>query len=147
MKKLFAIISGTSLLLSIGLSNPAAADADSRCRNATIAGSFGIQTTGTLLEGGPGQPGLFASNGLINFDGNGNLSTKQTISFNGTIVPFQASGTYEVEEDCTLTIQFTDESTDTQVTASGVIVERGTEILIIETDQNTVVTGTLKKIE
>ncbi len=95
MKKLFAVISGASLLLSVGLSNVPAARAESRCGNATIAGSFGIQTTGTILEGGPEQPGSFASNGLFNFDGNGKLSTSQTISFNGMIVPFKASGTYE----------------------------------------------------
>ena len=147
MKKLFAVISGAGLLLSIGLSNVPAANADSRCRNTTIAGSFGIQTTGTILEGGPGQPGLFASNGLFNFDGNGNLSTSQNISFNGTILPFKASGTYEVEEDCTLTAKFTDEGTGAQITTSGVIVKRGTEILIIQTDPNTVITGILKKIE
>lgn len=147
MKKLFAVISGAGLVFSIGLSNAPAAHANSRCTNATIAGSYGIQTTGTILEGGPAQPGLFASNGLINFDGNGKSSTSQTISFNGTIVPFKASGTYEVEDDCTFTAKFTDEDTGAQITTSGVIVKRGTEILLIETDANTVITGTLKKIE
>ncbi len=147
MKKLFAVISGAGLLLSIGLSTVPAAHANSRCRNATIAGSFGIQTTGTILERGPVQPGLFASNGLFNFNGNGNFSTKQTISFNGTIAPFEASGTYEVESDCTLTATITEESTGTQVSVNGVIVKRGEEILIIQTDPNTVITGTLKKVE
>ena len=147
MKKLFAVLSGASLLLSVGLSNLPAAHADARCSNATIAGSFGVQTTGTILEGGPGQPGLFASNGLFNFGDNGNLSTRQTISFNGTIVPFEASGTYDVEQDCTLTVTITEPSTGTQVSVNGVIVERGTEILIIQTDPNTVITGTLKKVE
>ena len=147
MKKLFAVLSGASLLLSVGLSNPSAAHADSRCRNATIAGSFGVQTTGTLVEGAPGQAGPFAANGLFNFDGNGNLSTRQTLSINGTIVPFNGSGTYDVEEDCTLTAKFTDEFSGTQITISGVIVKRGTEILIIETDPYTVVTSTLKKVD
>jgi hypothetical protein len=72
---------------------------------------------------------------------------KQTISFNGTIVTFEATSTCEVEEDCTLTLQFAAESADTQVTATSVIVERGIEIRIIETDRNTLVTGTLKKVE
>ena len=53
MKKLFAVISSASLLLSVGLSNAPAAHAEARCRNATIAGSFGVQMTGTLLEGSP----------------------------------------------------------------------------------------------
>jgi len=146
-KKLFAVIYGASLLWSVGLSNAPAAHADSRCSNTTIAGSYGIQTTGTILAGGPGQPGLFASNGLFNFNGNGNFSTKQTISFNGTIAPFEGAGTYEVEEDCTLTATITEESTGTQVSVNGVIVKRGEEILIIQTDPNTVITGTLKKVE
>jgi hypothetical protein len=146
MNKLFAVICGASLLLIIGLSNTPTAQADSRCRNTTIVGSFGIQTTGTIVEGGAAQPGLFASNGLINFDGNGNLSTRQTLSFNGTIVPSKASGTYEVKEDCTLTAKSIDEANGTQLSISGVIVKRGTEILIISTDPYTVVTGILKKV-
>ncbi|GAA6614471.1 hypothetical protein [Scytonema sp. NUACC26] len=147
MKKLFGVISSASLILSVGLSSPPAAHAESRCRNATIAGSFGILTTGTLLEGAPGQPGSFASNGLINFDGNGNLSTRQTLSLNGTIVPFKGAGTYAVEQDCTLTAKFTDEISGAQITITGIIVKRNTEIQIIETDPYTVVTGTLKKVE
>lgn len=147
MKKLFAVISGAGLVLSIGASNVPAAHANSRCTNATIAGSFGIQTTGTILEGGPGQPGSFASNGLFNFDGKGKSNTSQTISFNGTIVPFQSSGTYQVSQDCTLTAEFTDEATGAQIAVNGVIVKRGREILIIQTNPKTVITGILKKIE
>ena len=147
MKKLFAVISGASLLLSVGLGNVPAVRADSACTNATLTGGFGIQSTGTLVEGAPGPAGPFASNGLFKFDGNGNLTTRQTLSLGGAIVPFQASGTYEVEEDCTLTAKFTDELSDTQISISGVIVKRGTEILIIQTDPNTVVTGILKKVE
>ena len=147
MKKLFAVISGASLLLSLGLSNAPAARADSACTNATLTDGFGIQTTGTLLEGAPGPAGPFAANGLIKFDGNGNLTTRQTLSLSGAIVPFNASGTYNVEEDCTLTAKFTDELSGAQISISGVIVKRGTEILIIETDPNTVVSGILKKVE
>lgn len=146
MSKLFTVIFGVSLLLIIGGSNAPTAHAKSRCRNATIKGSFGIQTTGTILEGGSAQPGLFASNGLINFDGNGNLSTRQTLSLNGTIVASKASGTYEVKEDCTLMAKSIDEASGSQLTISGVIVKRGTEILIISTDPYTVVTGILKKL-
>lgn len=147
MKKFFAVISGASLLLSVGLSNAPAARAQSACTNRTLTGGFGFQSTGTLVEGAPGPAGPFASNGLFNFDGNGNLTTNQTLSLGGTIAPFNASGTYDVKEDCTLTAKFTDESSGTQISISGVIVKRGTEILIIETDPNTVVTGILKKVE
>ena len=147
MKKLFAVISGASLLLSVGLGNVPGVRADSACTNATLTGGFGIQSTGTLVEGGPGPAGPFAANGLIKFDGNGNLTTRQTLSLSGAIVPFNASGTYNVEEDCTLTAKFTDELSGAQISISGVIVKRGTEILIIETDPNTVVSGILKKVE
>ncbi|MDM9384876.1 hypothetical protein QUB80_29900 [Chlorogloeopsis sp. ULAP01] len=146
MNKLFAVIFAAILLFIIALSNAPTAQADSRCRNATIEGSFGIQATGTILEGGPMQPGLFASNGLIDFDGNGNLSTRQTLSLNGTIVPGKAAGTYKVEQDCTLTAKSIDETSGAQLSISGVIVKRGTEIPIISTDPYTVVTGILKKV-
>ena len=147
MKKLFAVISSAGLFFSVGLSNVPAVRADSACTNATLTDGFGIQSTGTLVEGAPGPAGPFASNGLFKFDGNGNLTTRQTLSLGGAIVPFQASGTYNVEEDCTVTAKFTDELSGTQISISGVIVKRGTEILIIQTDPNTVVTGILKKVE
>ena len=57
MKKLFAVISGASLLLSVGLGNVPGVRADSACTNATLTGGFGIQSTGTLVEGGPGPAG------------------------------------------------------------------------------------------
>lgn len=147
MKKFFAVISGAGFLLSVGLSNAPAARAESACTNATLTDGFGIQVTGPVLEGAPRPPGPFAGNGLLNFDGNGNLTTSLTISLNGSIAPFKGSGTYNVEESCTLTAQFTDELSGTEISISGVIVKRGTEILIIQTDPNRVVTGILKKVD
>jgi hypothetical protein len=46
MKKLFAVISGASLLLSIGLGNVSAARADSACTNATLTDGFGNSNYG-----------------------------------------------------------------------------------------------------
>lgn len=148
MNKLFAVISGASLVLSLGLSNATAARADSACTNATLTGKFGIQSTGTLLESrSRSRPvGPFAAIGLFKFDGNGNLTGNSTVSFNGTIAPFNSSGTYEVQEDCTLTLEITGDN-GAEITASGVIVKGGTEIFLIETDPLTVITSILKKVE
>ncbi|MBW4595655.1 MAG: hypothetical protein KME46_22795 [Brasilonema angustatum HA4187-MV1] len=151
MKNLFAVIFSASLLLSVGLSNAPAAHADSntdsKCTNATVAGSFGIQTTGTLLEGAAVQPaGPFAATGVYNLDGKGNFSTKQTYSANGQIEVLNASGTYNLEQDCTITFKFAGPTAGTQLGTSGVVVKHGTEILVIETDPGTVITAILKKI-
>ncbi len=50
MKKLFAVISSASLLLSVGLSNAPAARADSACTNARLTDRFGIQVTAEMLK-------------------------------------------------------------------------------------------------
>ncbi len=54
------------------------------------------EVTGPILEGAPRPAGPFAGNGLLNFDGNGNLTTSLTISLNGAIGSFKGSGTYNV---------------------------------------------------
>ncbi len=147
MKKIFAFISGASLLLSAGLGNaPAAARGGSVCTNATIKGDFGSQLSGSYGLGKAAQSGLLAEAGFFQFDGSGNLNATDTGSLNGKIIPSGLVGTYNVKENCTVTITFTDEFNNPSVNLSGTIVNNGKEILVIQTDQGTAVTGILKKV-
>ena len=66
------------------------------CTNKTLKGSYGSHRTGTT------STGPLASVGRISFDGNGNNSSVQNISRNGTYTfDVELVGTYEVAEDCT----------------------------------------------
>lgn len=77
------------------------------------------------------------------FDGAGNFSGSDTNSFGGAVSTYPVSGTYTVERDCTGTLNvnlpgFT-------ITNNIVIVDEGKEILVIQTNPGTVVTGTMKR--
>ena len=91
-----ALASG--LLFSI--SQIAGVRADDRhkrgCSNKTLKGSYGSHRTGN------GSMGPVAAVGRISFDGNGNGSSIQNISRNGTYTfDVESAGPYEVAEDCT----------------------------------------------
>ncbi len=147
MKKIFSLIFGASLLLSAGLGNASiAAREGSSCTNATIKGNFGSQLSGSYGLGKAGQSGLLAEVGLFQFDGMGNLNATDTGSLNGRIISSGLVGTYNVKENCTITLTFTDDFNNPSVNLSGTIVNNGKEILVIETDQGTATTGILKKV-
>ena len=65
--------------------------------------TFGYRATGTLNPPHP-QTGLIAIVGKQTFDGSGALSFTQTVSFNGAIFPLNAAGAYQVNADCTGTM-------------------------------------------
>ena len=74
---------------------------DEECSAATLHGSYGIQSTGSIVAFGP--IGLVAEAGIIKFDGAGEVSQTTTVSLNGTIIPNRSSlsGAYVVNQDCT----------------------------------------------
>lgn len=74
------------------------------CTLASLRGSFGFTSTGTLLVPAVPPPfvGPFAEAGIQTFDGRGNTTGTATISANGNIFRNAAiSGTYTVKTDCT----------------------------------------------
>src|SRR5687768_10796116 len=56
------------------------------CSNASLRGSFGFTSTGTLLALPPPFAGPFAEIGRQTFDGSGNTDATATLSANGNIV-------------------------------------------------------------
>lgn len=116
------------------------------CSNATLEGSFGYTSTGTLLESfvPPPYAGPFAEVGRETFDGKGKTDATGTLSANGNIfsnVTFE--GTYKVNPDCTGSMTL---SSSLGVShADFVIDDNGTELRLIFTDSGVVESRVYKK--
>ena len=93
-------IAPTALLIlfaTFGLSVAAAAQAPkAACSFARAAGTYGVNTSGTVIGVGPR-----VSAGTVTLDAVGNVSGKATSSLNGVVAGETFSGTYTVNSDCT----------------------------------------------
>ncbi len=98
MAKTFTMAAAT---LVLGLM-PAAKAADKGCTTASLLGTFGYTSTGSIITA-PVPPiiGPGAEVGTQSFDGNGSVSFSFNSSQNGIIGPGTATGTYTVNPDCT----------------------------------------------
>ena len=95
------IVFATVFVLGI-LAAKAQAGEHRGCSNASLQGSFGFTSTGTLLALPPPLAGPFAEIGRQTFDGRGNTDATATLSANGNIVSgVTVQGTYQVNPDCT----------------------------------------------
>lgn len=95
-----AIVVATVFVLGI-VPTAQAGDRD-ECSNATLHGSFGFTSIGTLLSLPPPSAGPFAEVGRQTFDGRGdNTEGTATLSANGNINHVTFFGTYVVSPDCT----------------------------------------------
>ena len=99
------IVSATMLVLGIVPRAQAGEDKDGEhkeCSNATLKGSYGFTSIGTLVANVPADViGPFTEIGRQTFDGKGNTEATATASANGTIVKLTIQGTYVVNPDCT----------------------------------------------
>jgi hypothetical protein len=135
---LTTLIIGTvsALTISDAISQKVNAEAAPSCNNATITGSYGSKTTGTII--GKSIAGV----GLVKLDGRGNYQGTAIGSADGSILPTETvSGTYSVKQDCTVQIR-----TSSGDTYSGIIVDGGKEIVLIATVPGTVIVDTWKKV-
>lgn len=82
--------------------------------------------------------------GQLNLDGKGKITGKETFSVFGVISSAPVTGTYTENSDCTGTIQITPEGSSV-TNFNTVTVNSGTELLLIETDNNTFVGGTAQE--
>jgi hypothetical protein len=110
------------------------------CSNATLHGSFGYTSTGTLLDTfvPPPYAGPFAEVGRQTFDGRGNTDATATTSSNGNIAPVTIEGTYTVNLDCTGSMTLYVVQFASTVHAYFVISDDGAEIRYIDTDSGVV---------
>ena len=129
---------------------PGVKQGSANCTDAGVKGSFGFEATGLFLAGAP-ITGPVAFIGELKLtvtpSGDGVISGAVAGSEDGTIFTFAEEpvlGSYTVASDCTgtATIQTKGGSV---ARFSLVVVDGGKEMLAIETDTDTVVSGTLAK--
>jgi hypothetical protein len=120
------------------------------CTNAGVEGRFGFEATGMFLAGAP-VTGPAAFIGELKFSvnpsGDGEISGNIAGSEDGTILTFAdepVTGSYKVDKDCRGTATITPKG-QPEMHISFVVVDCGNEMLAIETDADTAVTGTLVK--
>lgn len=130
-------ISIAALVLSVPLTTSVLqGQTDSKfCNNRLLNGNYGFAVEGYKLAGPVGSPtGPMRGVAMTTFDGNGNLTQLDTVVVNGVkISDFteeKATGTYQVNPDCTGTFNIKFPSGDPRppVTANLVITENGNEI-------------------
>jgi hypothetical protein len=79
-----------------------------QCSNRTLRGDYGFAIDGTILVGPPPVPSLLRAVAMTHFDGRGNLSQVDFATRNGVPAAADwrpATGTYEVNPDCTGTAE------------------------------------------
>lgn len=107
MKRVIVATAATTLALALAAVFvpgivPTAQARDSRdCSIASLRGSFGFTSTGTLVALPAPLAGPFAEIGRQTFDGRGNTDGAATLSANGNIRNVTVAGTYDVNPDCT----------------------------------------------
>ncbi len=126
--------------------------------NGTAQPGFAL-AQGVVTCGLTGKKQIFATNllgtltatsqvdaivGQVTLDGKGHLSGTETFSVGGTITTVSVTGTYTQNADCTGTAQVTPSGSPTS-NFNTVAVNGGKELLLIETDTNTTVTGTAQE--
>ena len=95
--KTFTIAAVTAVAIAIA---PTAKADDKGCTNASLKGSFSHIATG-FITAPPTMAGPLAGVGTDTFDGNGGITSAARLSINGNIVTLTATGTYQVNPDCT----------------------------------------------
>jgi hypothetical protein len=148
--KYIATVVVFATVFGLGMVPKARAGENEACSNATLHGSFGYTSTGTLLDTYVPSPfaGPFAEVGKQTFDGNGHTYATATLSANGNISKVTIEGTYAVNADCTgsmtLNVSFSDGSEAT-VHADLVIDDGGAELRAIVTEAGVVESRVYRK--
>jgi hypothetical protein len=116
------------------------------CSNAAVKGSFGFETTGLFLAGAPAAEWVSFIGDLkltVSPSGEGVISGRVAGSEGATTLAFApVTGSYTVDKDCRgrATLRLKGRS---EMHFSFVVVDDGKEMLAVETDADTVVSGTL----
>jgi hypothetical protein len=122
-----------------------------------VAGGLGL-AQGVATCGLTGKKATFAANlfgAIVNagpiayvaqviLDGKGKVSGSGTFDVNGTIVTAAIKGSYTENSDCTGTIQMKLPRSIT-LNFNSVVANSGKEILLVETDANTIVAGSMQQ--
>jgi len=120
------------------------------CTDARLEGSYGFETTGVYLAGAPATgPVLFIGELKlkVNASGEGVISGHIAGAENATVLTFaddRVTGSYKVDRDCRGTATITPKG-QPEMHFSFVVVDCGKQMLAIQTDADTIVSGTLQR--
>ena len=117
----------------LGVRPRAQADEHRGCSNASLQGSFGFTSMGTLLALPAPFAGPFGEIGRQTFDGQGNTGGNATFSANGNIRRVTFQGAYVVNPDCTGSMTLYVSPIGATVPLDFVIDDDGTELRAITT--------------
>jgi hypothetical protein len=146
ISKLAAIAAGLALALATSGTPILSANDEGPppCSNRTLRGDYGFAIGGTILPPSPAPALLLGGLAMTRFDGRGNLRQVDFVTVNG--VPSgsdwrPATGTYEVNPDCTGTaeIHFTDGQPPLNLRM--VVVDGGRQVMNIVEGNATGATG------
>ena len=140
------------------------ADAITGCSNATLNGNFAMQFSGIISPAGgavggvPIQPAqatvstgstpsgvAVAGVARLYLDGAGALYGYSSVNARGLWAQGNLTGSYSVNDDCTVSFSLTDSAGNSQNFA-GVVAGQGSTALVLQTDANTGITGTIKRL-
>ena len=118
------------------------------CTNAGVEGRFGFEATGIFVAGAPFTGPVVFIGELklsVNTSGDGVIRGHVAASEDGTFLTFEpVTGSYRVGTDCRGRATITPKGLS-EMHFSLVVVDSGKEMLAIETDPDTVVSGTLQR--
>jgi hypothetical protein len=109
------------------------------CTNLGVKHTYSFEATGIYLS-----VGQIAAAGQFVLNGTGTLKGTATFSLNGSIATLPVTGTYQINSNCTGTLTFTPQG-QSAVNLGVVVVNADKELMFIETDANTIVSGTLQE--
>ncbi|HEY6338685.1 MAG TPA: hypothetical protein VIW68_09350 [Candidatus Sulfotelmatobacter sp.] len=119
-------------------SSVAVAQATATCTDLGVKRIYAVEATGFVINVGP-----IAVVGQFSLNGTGALTGTATYSADGTIISAAVTGTYTINSNCTGTAAITVTGVPT-MNVDLVVVNADREIMLIETDANTVITGLLQ---
>ncbi|MGA2357041.1 MAG: hypothetical protein ABSG02_21305 [Terriglobales bacterium] len=121
------------------VSSVAYAQGTATCTNLGVKHTYSFEATGFYTS-----VGQIAAAGQFVLNGAGKLTGTATFSLDGSISTLPVTGTYQINSNCTGTLTFTPQG-ESAVNLGVVIVNGGKEMMFIETDANTILSGTLQE--
>ena len=146
MKRIASVVVFAAVF-GLGIAPKAQAWEDKGCSDASLQGSFGYSSTGTLLDSYVPPPfaGPFAEVGRQSFDGKGKTAGTATVSSNGNINRVTIEGNYSVHPDCTGEMTLNIPAFGATVHADFVIDRDGSEIRAIITESGVIESRVYRK--
>ena len=127
-----AVATGLVAMLAVSVPRGVTAQDDGRgraCSNATLQGDYGFLVSG-IRGAGPGLTESFVGTGVRTYDGHGNFTHIDSThgQLTGAARDREASGTYEVNANCTGTAIMIVPGVPFPIETSFVIVDRGRQV-------------------